>query len=145
LRHGGEVFDTEGPGVVGAQPGDDAGGAVALLSEGGNGAEMIALGTAEQSVDDLALDERGEEGDVLRSVEQIDEARAGAEELGGGDSDGHAARARGLGRDGQLVLTENAADFGHLETEEQAEDRLLRSGVDDLADHGQIDRGEEEV
>ena len=144
LRHDGQVFDTERLVVVGAEPGDDAGGAVALLAECGDGAEVHALRAAEQAINNFVLDEMAEERDVLRCVEEIDEARAGAEELRRGDADGHAARVGRFSGQGEFFFAEDFADGGHVELEEHAEDWFLLSGFGDLTDDGKIDCGEEE-
>ncbi len=48
-RHGGEFFNAQGLGVVQPEPLDCLGGAVALLAERGDGAEMFSLRTAKQA------------------------------------------------------------------------------------------------
>ena len=45
----------------------------------------------------------------------------------------------------KFLLREDFADGGHFEVEDQAEDGRLYGGGDDLADDGQVDRGEEKV
>jgi hypothetical protein len=47
----GEVFDAKGLGEVGSDPGDSPGGAVALVSECGEGTEAGAFGSAQDAVD----------------------------------------------------------------------------------------------
>jgi hypothetical protein len=86
----GEVFDLERVMVVGADPGDGFGGAVALFAEGGNGAEAGAFFTAEDAVDEFLLKERGKNGNVGRSVEQMKEPAAGVEKFRCGGGYGHA-------------------------------------------------------
>ena len=91
--HGCELFDAQGFGIVEAEPFDCFGGAVALLAERGDGAEMLSLRGMEQAVDDFALDQVAEEWNVLRGVEQVDEARTCIEEFDGGGADGPVPRA----------------------------------------------------
>src|SRR5215472_12228299 len=84
-RYVGEFFDTQRFRVVRSQPCHGLGGFVALLSEGGDCAEMTSLRMAKQAIDDLALDQAAEEGDVVGCVEKVDEAGARTEKLGRGD------------------------------------------------------------
>ena len=39
----------------------------------------------------------------------------------------------------KFLLAENAANFGHIEPNEQAEDGFLNRGGDDLADDGKVE------
>lgn len=80
-RHGGEVLDAEGSRVVEPDPFDSFGGAVTLVAEGGDGAEMLALWAAEKAEGNFTLDQTAEEWDVVRSVEKVDEASACVEEF----------------------------------------------------------------
>ena len=52
-----EIFDAQRLGVVGADPGDGFGGAVALISECCDRAETGALRSAKDAVNDLALNQ----------------------------------------------------------------------------------------
>ena len=53
----GEFFHAQGLGEVGAKPGDGACGSVTQIARGCDGAEAFALRSAEDPVEDLALDQ----------------------------------------------------------------------------------------
>src|SRR6266568_4659819 len=118
---------------------------MALLSQGCDGAEMLSLGTAKQSVDDFPLDQAGEKRNVLGHIEKIHEAGTCVEEFEESDTDGHAARISRFLAHMKLLLRENLPDQRHFEFEQQAEHRLLLGGGDHLADNRQIDGGQQEV
>ena len=136
LGEGGEVFDAEGFVVVGLEPGDGAGGAVALFAEGGDGAQVFAEGALEEAIDDFALHEGAEEGDVAGGVEEVEQAGAGGEHFDRGGADGHAARAEGGGCGEELLLHEDFADGGHVELDDEAEEGFCDRGLGNLADDG---------
>src|ERR1700739_608322 len=144
-RHGGKLFNTQRLAVVGPQPLDSLGGTMALLSQGGDGAEMFALRTAQQSINDFALDEAAENGNVFRRVHKIDEPGTCVEQFEGCDTDGHAACVGGVVALMNLLLGENYAHRRHLEFENQPQERLLFCCSDDLADNGKIHRSQKEV
>lgn len=75
----GELLDAERFVVIVAEPVDGFGGALALVALRGDGAEASAFRAVEDAVDDLALDERAEEGNVLWGVEQLEEPAEGIE------------------------------------------------------------------
>ena len=79
--HGGELLNPQGLGVVRPEPLNCLGGAMALLAQRGDGAEMLSLRTAQQAKDDFALDEAAEKGNVLRRVKKVDKAGTGVEEF----------------------------------------------------------------
>jgi hypothetical protein len=139
----GEFFDAERLGVVAADPGDCFGGAVALVARGRDGAEAAAFGAAQDAVDDFALNEGAEKRDVLRFVEEIDEAAASVEKFGSDLAGDHgAAVGRSFG-DLDFFLTEKFADDGHVEFERHGEAGLGFASFDDLADDGEVDGGEQ--
>jgi hypothetical protein len=70
----------QGLGVVGSKPCDGAYGAVAEVARGCDGAEAFALRSAEDAVEDFALDEMTEERYVLGNIEKIDQSGAGVEQ-----------------------------------------------------------------
>ena len=124
LGHRGQIFDAQRLGVVCLEPTDGLGGAVALLAQRGDGAQVAAKRATEDAIDDFALHEAGEEWDVAGGIEQVEEAAASTEEFRRGFADGQAARAeRGFGGE-ELVLAEDLAYRGHLELENQGEERL---------------------
>ena len=116
--HGCEFFDAQGFGIVEAEPLDCFGGAVALLAERGDGAEMLSLRGMEQAVDDFALDQVAEEWNVLRGVEKVHEAGTCVEEFDGGGAYGHSARFGGFFAQRKFLLAEDLADGRHLEAED---------------------------
>ena len=80
-RGGGQLVHAERLGVVGSEPLDSLCGAVALLAQRSDGAEMLSLRASQQPEDDLALNQAAEERDVFRRVEQVDEATTCVEQL----------------------------------------------------------------
>ncbi len=144
LRHGSEIFNAERLGVIHAQPGDGLGGAMALLAQRGNGAQMIALRTAEQAKDDFALNEAAEERYVAGRVEKIKEPRACVENFDRCDADGHTDGFGRFLRWRKFLLAEDAADIGHVELEVEAKHRARGRSRDHLTDDGQIEGREEE-
>jgi hypothetical protein len=72
-RHGREFLNAERLGVIRSEPFDSFGGAMALLSQRGDSAQMLSLGTAKKAIDDFAVNEATEKRDVLRSVKQVEE------------------------------------------------------------------------
>ena len=138
-----EIFDAQRLGIVGADPGDGFCRAVALISEGGNGAEASAAGSAEDAVNDFALDEVTQEWNVLRLVEQVYQAAAGIEQFGGGLAGGHAGTIRRRGAGLNFFLAEKFADDLHIEFEDETEVGEAFTGFEHVADDGQIERGEQ--
>ena len=144
-RNGGEFFHVQRFGVVGAEPGDGSCGSVAEIAGGGDGAEAFALRRAKDAVDDFALDQVAEKGNVLGGVEKVDEPSAGAR------ANRRWFRRRRCPRDamevsgsGRSSRLEDLADGGHIEPEKHGEQRDLFRGFDDLALGGNIDGGQKE-
>ena len=107
----------QGLGVVGAKPGDGACGAVAEVARGCDGAETFALRSAEDAVEDFALDKMAEERDVLGSIEKIDQSGAGVEQADGGFANRDSAVLNGGCRLGKFFAAEHLAHSGHVETQ----------------------------
>src|SRR5208283_1873621 len=118
---------------------------VALLSQGGDSAEMLSLRSAEQSVDDFTLDQAAGNWAVRRRIEKVDKPRAGVQELERGDADGDGAGVRRFLAQMKRLLGENLANLRHFEPEQQSEERFLFRRRNHLADNRQVDRGQEEV
>ena len=84
-----KILDTKRLGEIRTDPRDCFCSAMALISERGDGPEACAFRSAENSVDDFALNKLTEKRNVLRRVEQIHEAAAGIEKFGCRFARGH--------------------------------------------------------
>ena len=100
-------------------------GAVAEVARGCDGAEAFALRSAEDPVEDLALDKMTEERYVLGSIEKIDQPGAGVEQADGGFADRDSAGLYGGCRLGKIFAAEDLAHGGHVETQKHREHRDL--------------------
>src|SRR5438270_884367 len=76
-----EIFHSERLRIVRPDPRDHFRCAVALISYSGNRSQPLPFWTSEYPVNDLALNQRTEKGNVLRRVQQVDETTKCSEEL----------------------------------------------------------------
>src|SRR5689334_12636211 len=93
-HHFGQFLHTKRLGVIRADPGDRFRSPLTLFAERGDGAKARTHGSAEDAVDNLALDEIAEEWDILRLIQEVHQTATGTEELDGGLGRRHATRIR---------------------------------------------------
>ena len=87
-RHGRQLFHVQRLCVVGPEPGDRSGRSVAQIACGGDGAKALALRRAQYAIDDFTLDQVAEKRNILGSLQQTDQPRAGIQQTGGRFADG---------------------------------------------------------
>src|SRR5260370_36439757 len=105
--------------IVRPDPGDHFCSPVALISQRCNRSKACSLRTAKDSVDDLALNQATEKGNVLRRAQQVHEAAACIEKFHRGLTDRHARTVRRRLSHLNLLSTEKLSDHRHFEFERQ--------------------------
>ena len=138
-----EIFDAQRLCEIRTHPRDCFCCAMALISERGDGSKASALRSAQNSIDDFALDQVAEKWNVLRSVQQIYETAASVEELGCGLAGGHGRICGGRLRRMNLFPAQEFSNHGHFELEYESEIGHLFAGFNHVADDGQIERSEQ--
>src|SRR5271168_88652 len=108
---------------------------MALIAKRGNGAKARAFRSAEDAIDNLALNQATQKGNVLGGVQQVQEAAAGIEQLGRGLAGGHGGTFRRRFLRENLVPAEKFSDYLHIELEHETEVGHLLTGLDHVADH----------
>ncbi|MCY1431860.1 hypothetical protein D9M71_478370 [compost metagenome] len=136
----GQTLDLQWLVEVLPQPAHRAADAVTLGAAAGDLAQLRALLTAQQAVEDLAAHQRRQGGNVLGGIEQAYQAQNGI--LQGSTKATHrqATRTRLGHRRGNRQVHQQGADLFWVEVQAQAEERHLRAGLGDLADHRQVHR-----
>ena len=127
-----EFLHAQRLGVVCLEPGDCARGSVAEIARGCDGAEAFSLWSSENAVDNFALDQVAQEGNVLGSFEKIDEPGAGVEQADRRLAYSNSARLSG-GSDVQEIFAADDLTHGwHIETKKHGEQGNSFRGFDDL-------------
>src|SRR6266478_3018609 len=90
---------------------------LALISQRGNRPKAPPLTSLEDSVDDLALNQATQKGNVLRGVQQVHEPTACIEQLRRGLAGGHRRTIRRRLRRLNLLSAQKLSDYGHFELE----------------------------
>ena len=139
-----EIFHPERLRIVRPDPGDRFCRSVALLSQRCNRSKACSLRTAEDSVDDLALNQATEKGNVLRRVQQVHEPAARTKKFHRGLAGSHARTVRRRFSHLNFFPAEKFPDYGHFEFERQRQAGRLFTCLDHPADDRQIDGREQE-
>ena len=127
-------------GVVGSEPSDRSCSSVAQIASRCDGAESLSLRSSEDAVDDFTLDQVAEERYVLRSLEQLDEPGAGAQQSGRGLANSQSPPLRRAFAFWQIFPAQDLPHCRHVKPEKHREQGHLFRGFDDLASNGNIDR-----
>ena len=125
------------------EPADRLGHPVTLASEHGDVAEPLALVAHEEPVDDLADRERGEDGRLTRGLGRPDEPERGGQKVSVERAHVERPPLRSAGR--AAGLDQDLAHERRVEVEPEAEVRLARGRLDDVARDGEVGRDEEVV
>jgi hypothetical protein len=111
-----------------------------LVPRGGDGSKPRAFRSTKNPVDDLALNQAAEEGNIIRNPQQANEPAACAEEFRGRFAGRHGGIAgRSLGNP-DLLPAQNFTDNGHFEFQRHRRTGRLFTRLNDLTDNRQIDR-----
>src|SRR5271165_304633 len=94
---------------------------MALISKCCNRPQARSLRSTQDSVDDLALNQATEKGNVLWAVEQVEQATAGAEKFHGGLTSGHRGTFRGRLGDLDFLTAEKLPNHRHFQFDRQSE------------------------
>ena len=109
--------------VVLTQPIDRLSCPIVLVSQCSDGTQTISLRSLKKPVDDLTLEQLAKEGNVLRSIENLNHAAARCKEFYRRLTEHHAARSGRRCGNRHLVGMKNVTDHSHIELEEEREVR----------------------
>ena len=139
-----EIFHPQRLRVVRPDPRDRFCRPVALISQRCNRSKARSLRPSKDSVDDLALNQAAEKGNVLRRVQQVHQPAACAEKFRRGLTRRHGRTVRRRLSHLNLLPAEKLPDHGHFELERHRQAGRLFTCLDHLADDRQIDRRQQE-
>src|SRR5450755_310539 len=113
---------------------------MALISQRCNRPKARPLGSPQNSVDNLALNEPTEKRNILGSVQQLNEPAACTEQFNRGLTRSHRWPVGRCLRYLNVLSAEELPDNRHFKLEQQAEKGDIFTRFDHLADDRQIDR-----
>src|ERR1019366_9908010 len=125
-------------------PCDRLRGTVALISQRCNRSKARPFRPPKNSVNDLALNQTTQKGNVLRSIQQVHEAAASTQEFHCDFTGRHRGTVRGCLCRLNLVPAEKFSDHGHFEFQRHRKTGCFLTGLDDLTDDRQI-KGRQQV